>query len=279
MIPHARHSARSSARLAVWRGARVVSSRHFSPATCHVRPVAAFTLIEVLVSSAVLALMMAILLSSMGASLSLWRVTEGKISADREGRSGHFLLAQDLANAVVPTNNALWPTILNGGRGIGFLVLESADYQDAAVGDVGDVCYVEYQVVTTGGTNGLLRRFVGSKDTYAALKNNKLPTNAAAAFVSQFLADNVIPNTNALKGTPVINNGESAWIRNNFVAITLPKPGTNYYAVAGANRPEAIEVNLSTADRDAVLNTNLLALPNYQIRSAGFFTFRVNLPK
>ncbi|MFZ4484574.1 MAG: PulJ/GspJ family protein [Chthoniobacterales bacterium] len=254
-------------------------TRHPSLATCHRRPAAAFTLIEVVVSSAILALMMAILLSSMSASLSLWRVTEGKISADREGRSGHLLLAQDLANAVVPTNTSgpstnLWPQITAGGTKLGFLTLRSADYQDAASGDVGDVCYVEYLVQS----NGLYRRFVGSKDTFASVKNNQLPTGNAVTF--QLLADNIIPNTNALKNTPVINNGEGVWVRTNFVGVIFSNSGGLVtYLPAGANRPDAIEVNFSSADRDAVLNTNLLALPNYQIRSAGFFTFRVNLPK
>jgi len=243
------------------------------------RSPAGFTLIEVLVASAILALMMAILLSSMSASLSLWRVTEGKISADREGRSGHLLLAQDLANAVVPTNTSgpatnLWPQITLGGTKLGFLTSRSTDYQNAGSGDIGDICYVEYLVQS----NGLYRRFVGSKDTYASVKNNQLPTGNAATF--QLLADNIIPNTNALKGTPVINNGEGSWIRTNFVGVIFSNtPPSVTYLPAGNNRPDAIEVSFSSADRDSVLNTNLLALPNYQIRNAGFFTFRVNLPK
>ena len=59
-------------------------SSSVAPAT--VRGKAAFTLVEVLVSSAVLGIVMFILLSTLGSSLSLWRTTEGYIAADRQGR-------------------------------------------------------------------------------------------------------------------------------------------------------------------------------------------------
>lgn len=241
-------------------------------------PAAGFTLLEVLVAAAVLAVMMTILLTSVSTSLSLWRNTENRISADREGRSAHLLLAQDLANAVVPTNPnsaGLWPKITENGTKIGFLTTRSSDYQNAAGGDVGDVCYVEYLIQS----NGIYRRFAGSKETYESLKSRQLPANTAAEF--QLLGDNIIANTNALKGTPVMKTASDvAAIRTNFVALSFVPSGTGLsYQAAGNNRPDAIEVNVAAADADAIRNLQLANLPNYQIRSAGFYTFRVNLPK
>ena len=52
-----------------------------------------FSLIEVLVASAVLSIVLAILLGTLSASMSLWRNTENKLGADREGRAAEQLLA------------------------------------------------------------------------------------------------------------------------------------------------------------------------------------------
>ncbi len=249
--------------------------------------VAAFTLLEVLVASAVLTVMMTILLTSVSTSLSLWRTTENKISADREGRSAHLLLAQDLASAVVPTNTNgpatnLWPQITKNGSNLGFLTIKSADYQDPAAGDVGDVCYVEYEVradPTNANAVRVFRRFASSKETYESLKNSQMPTNTTN--VAQMLADNIIANTNALRGTPIMKtSGDVDAIRTNFVAVRFTNSGNSIlYAPAGTGRPDAIEVNLSAADMEAARDPDLRSQTNRQIRSAGFYTFRVNLPK
>jgi prepilin-type N-terminal cleavage/methylation domain-containing protein len=246
-------------------------------------PLAAFTLVELLVSSAILGIMMAVLLSSMASGLSLWRVTEGKIAADREGRSGHLLLAQDLANAFVPTNASLWPQIKSNGSNLGFLVTRPADYQNASGGDVGDICYVDYSVRS----NGLYRRFVGSKETYQSLKNNRLPASSSAPF--QLLADNVVPNTNVTK-VLMAKSDENGVVgplimRTNFIGVTFSyrtNSGTvtlQYETTAPGKRPDAIEVNLATTDLDGVKNLDLMKSPNFKLRNSGFFTFRVNLPK
>ena len=249
-----------------------------------------FTLVELLVSSAILGIMMAVLLSSMSSGLSLWRVTEGKIAADREGRSGHLLLAQDLANAFVPTNtsgpkSSLWPQIRTNGSNLAFLVTRPADYQNqnASGGDVGDICYVEYSVQS----NGLYRRFVGSKDTYESLKNNQLPISSSAPF--QLLADNVVPNTNVTKSLMAKSDENGIVgpliIRTNFIGVTFTYRTNNgtvtlqYETTAPGKRPDAIEVNLATTDLDGVKNLDLMKNPNFKLRNSGFFTFRVNLPK
>jgi prepilin-type N-terminal cleavage/methylation domain-containing protein len=243
---------------------------------------AGFTLLEVLVATAVLALMMAILLSSVSTTLNLWRTTENKISADREGRSAHLLLAQDLANAVVPTNTTgtltnFWPRITDNGTRLGFLTTRSPEYQGQQ-GDVGDVCYVEYVVQS----NGLFRRFAGSQETFAAMLNGVMPIVATNPLTSrpQVLADNIIPNTNALLATPVQKTA-SDWqaIRTNFVAVRFAPSGSGIrYDPAGSSRPDAIEVQISATDMEALRNISNLP-PNVQIRSAGFYTFRVNLPR
>lgn len=235
-----------------------------------------FTLVEVLVSSAVLGILMLILLGSVTNSLSTWRVTEARMAADREARSGFQMLADDLANAVVPTNPALWPQIRSNGSFIGFLTLKPGDYQNAAAGDVGDVCYVEYAVQSQSGSNVLTRAFAGSADTFAALRNGALP----AATNPQLLATNVISNSLSLKGTAVVKSSGSAdanAIRTNFTALVLSN-GVYSATNSASPRPDAIQVSIGAVDLDTLRNPNLLANTNIPLRAGGFYTFTVNLP-
>jgi prepilin-type N-terminal cleavage/methylation domain-containing protein len=232
-----------------------------------------FTLLEVLVSSAVLSILLLILLGAVTTSLSIWRVTEDRMGADREARSAFQMIADDLANAVVPTNPALWPTNASNGTVLRFLTSKPADYQGAA--DVGDVCFVEYAVIASN--NVLLRRFVGSKGTYDALVNSSFPTNSNEPY--ELLATNIITNTTALKRTAIIrgnNTADMAGVRTNFTRLVL---SNGFYTNAAAGqRPDAIQVSIGVADMDSMKNPNLLNNPNILLRGGGFYTFTVNLP-
>lgn len=247
-----------------------------------------FTLLEVLVSSAILGFLLLILLNSVTTGLSIWRVTEDRMGADREARSAFQMISDDLANAVVPTNTSLWPVIRSVGgvssNSIGFLTLKPTDYQDSAAGDVGDICYVEYEVrprTNAPSNNVLLRRFVGSAETYTALLAGRLPTNSTAPF--QLLATNIIFNTNALKRTAIVRSTQPADITGivpNFTPLRLVPSGASfvYTNAATGQRPDAIQVSIGAADIDTLRNPSLLANTNIQLRGGGFYTFTVNLP-
>jgi prepilin-type N-terminal cleavage/methylation domain-containing protein len=155
----------------------------------------AFTLLEVLVASAIMGIVMFVLVSTANTSLQLWRGTSEKIAKDREGRTGLALLAWDLQNIVQPTNLTLRPWI-NTNNVIGspsgqtvlrFLTLKPADYQTDPATDLGDVCYVEYRYTN----NSLARAFVSSSNTFAALTNSTpaFPSPPDSAF--QTLVPNV----------------------------------------------------------------------------------------
>lgn len=153
---------------------------------------AAFTLLEVLVASAIMGIVMFVLVSTANTSLQLWRGTTEKIAIDREGRAGLALLAWDLQNIIQPTNNALRPWIntnrFNGPSAsfpvLRFLTLKPSDYQTNAA-DLGDVCYVEYRFTN----RSLMRAFIGSSNTFASLRAGNLPTPTEADF--QVLIPNV----------------------------------------------------------------------------------------
>lgn len=258
----------------------------------------AFTLLEVLVSSAILGILLVILLGTVSGSLNMWRATEDKVTADREGRAAYALIAQDLANAFVPADSNLWPRITNTANtsSLRFLTLRPPDYQNQAAGDAGDICYVEYLVRRTNtlstagrpGNNIVLRKFIGSKETFDALQSgaatafNTLSGNAAPY---QELAYNVVPNQVALKNMPVVARDGATGLQaisNNFRALRITNSGGKLvYLTNPANlRPEAIEVSIGTVDSEALRTNNFMFLTNAGIphRGAGMYTFTVDLP-
>lgn len=235
----------------------------------------AFSLIEVMVASAVLAIVMAILLGTLSTSMALWRNTESKQSADREGRAAELLLAQDVASAVMSTNPNLWPRVANGR--LQFLTTKPADYQRMTDGDFGDVCLVEYAVDSDN--HSLVRSFFGSKKTYELLKaagsGGSLPTPPTGGAEPQLLATNVLKDMHdAVRGLGVYKEP----LRTNFVMLGQDlMPASAPYSAG--NPPAAVEVNLGVADPDSIANEDLLQNENYKLRNAGFYSFRLSFPR
>jgi len=166
-----------------------------------------FTLLELLVSSAVIGMLMMVLLGVTSTSLNLWRASEEAIAVDREGRAAMALLAQDLGSIVVP-EQAPRPEVddaVNAAVPLRFLTTKPVDYQRATDGDVGDVCFVEYRFRD----NALWRGFAGSAATFAALPD--LPTLEDEDF--EVLATNVLQFKVwqwDREGNPVTGNGAAA---------------------------------------------------------------------
>jgi prepilin-type N-terminal cleavage/methylation domain-containing protein len=123
-----------------------------------------FTLLELLVAMAVMSLMLAILLQATASTLTLWRASEGKISAGREGHGATQLIRQDLQTLFVPANPDLQPQLV-GATGIRFLALKPGDFQAWSPTNVGDVCFIEYRFEG----NAILRGSVDSGETFAAI--------------------------------------------------------------------------------------------------------------
>ncbi len=242
-----------------------------------------FTLIEVLVSSAVLAIVLAVMFSALSTSMSLWRNTDNKIVADREARAVGLMLARDLANAIVPADPNLWPRLGTNSTGLElkFLTLSPADMQSAAGGNAntGDVCYVEYAVLPSTNGPGLevRRLFWSSGKTYADVLSRGAFPDAAPAGEFESLGLNLLPSNDMAAGG--LSDRQKTEVNNtNFILL-----GTNMLPFTGApgpeNYPAAIEVNFAVADPDTVANTDLISNPNYILRNAGLYSFRIPLPK
>ena len=244
----------------------------------------AFTLLELLVSMAVMAIVLAVMFVALSTSMSLWRNTDSKIASDREARAVEFLLARDLANIVIPAQTNFWPRVSVTGNSayLRFLATVPSAAQSTSAADVGDVCYVEYAVVpSTNGPGCEVRRLLWpSAQTYSAvIQSGALPASAQAPGQYQSLGLNLLPTNNmAARGLgPLANASESAF-NTNFVLL-----GMNMLPFTGApstnNYPAAIEVNFSVADRTTLANTNVIGLANYVLRNAGLYSFRLPLPK
>lgn len=237
-------------------------------------PRSGFSLLEVLVASAVLSVVLMILLGVLSTTLNIWRATEGKTASDREARAAELLLTQDLANIIIPADLNLWPR-LQSDR-LQFLTLKPLDYQSED-GDVGDICFVEYYFDRP--SNRLLRLFLGSRATYDfVLSPGQFPAPGALAGQGggpQVLADNILPNAvDAVRGLAVANEANNT----NFVLLgprLLPMTGV----VSPTNFPRAIEVNFAVADPQGIDSLDLLSNPGYRLRNAGLYSFRVLLPK
>jgi prepilin-type N-terminal cleavage/methylation domain-containing protein len=246
-------------------------------------PAQGFSLLEVLVASAVLGVVMLVLLNTLSTSLSLWRTTESKSSADREARASQLLLAQDLASVVMPANSGLWPRIVTNRTGrvnvlyLKFLTAKPPDYQSTPE-DAGDVCYVEYAVLpSTNGPGSELRRlFWPSGKTFSEVISKTNFPSAPPPAQFQSLGLNLLPtNRVAARGLGALANEAN---NTNFVLLgtnMLPLTGT----LSASNYPAAIEVNFAVADPETLRNTNLLSNPNYILRNAGLYSTRVYLPK
>ncbi len=171
-----------------------------------------FSLLELLVSCAIIGIMMMVLLSTAGYSLSLWRGTEQRIAVDREGRNGLALMADDLANMIV-LPGALQPRFghWNNGVFMEFPVARPPSYQSSSTTNVGDICYVRYRMVAdsenlNGNTFTIQRNQVDSAATFVALETNQAPSPGPY----ELLVTNVIQldvNTYDRGGTLTANPG------------------------------------------------------------------------
>lgn len=236
-----------------------------------------FTLIEVLVSSAVMAIVLAVMFAALATSLSLWRNTDNKIVADREARAVELMLVRDLANVVLPPGTNFWPRVEDNGQRLKLLTLMPSEAQAVTGGELGDVCYVEYAVLpSTNGPGKELRRvFWPSRKTFDdVLSRGAFPSPPGAAEFQSLGLYLLNSNNMAARGLTLAGEANNT----NFVLL-----GTNMLPFTGvpsaSNYPTVVEVNFAVADPDTLKNTNLVNSPDYILRNAGLYSFRVPLPK
>jgi prepilin-type N-terminal cleavage/methylation domain-containing protein len=171
----------------------------------------AFTLIEMLVSMVVLALIVVAMMALVDSATKLWRDNEGRTDACREARAALVVMARDLRNAVAGTNADFIKFNLqsgaagtNYGNNVFFLASLPSSAQDT--NSKSDVCEVGYFLAldrtpaSTNRTLNLYRYFRNSNQTFSNLATASLFANiATGAAGEELLARNVV----GMRITPV----------------------------------------------------------------------------
>jgi prepilin-type N-terminal cleavage/methylation domain len=193
----------------------------------------AFTLLELLVSMGVLAMLLVIMLSIVDSATRMWRQSENRVDSYREARAALNVIAADLA-AICISDDTNHFRIL-GENAMEFLTAVSPDYQDG--GSNSNVCHVGYtwkyaranplQVNSSEGYN-LFRSFRSSNDTVNNIKNGTPPQ----AGTEELLARNIVDFR--------------------IAAFTLNENGTRSPFQQSPDRPmpDVIEISLTALNND-----------------------------
>ena len=149
-------------------------------------PTSAFTLVELLVSSVILALLIILLFGMADGASRLWRDGEHRHVAAREARAGLTMIAEDLHSAVITSNPS---TLLieehdQNFSGSSLFFLVSLPWEKRSPGSGGDLCAAGYFVAEEPGGSGVrnLYRFHSSGESVAkALETKSLKELYASA--------------------------------------------------------------------------------------------------
>ena len=150
----------------------------------------AFTLIEMLVSMMVLAVLGVAMMSLVESATDLWRDNEGRTDACREARAALTVMTRDLRNAVTGTNvNFMKFNLQSGAAGTNYgsnvFFLASLPPSAQEGGSKSDVCEVGFflaldrTAASTNRTLNLYRYFRSSNQTFSNLISGSLFTNIA----------------------------------------------------------------------------------------------------
>ena len=202
-----------------------------------------FTLIEMLVSMVVLAVLVLAMMTLVDNATDLWRDNEDRTDACREARAALLIMARDLENAVAGTNVNFVRFNLESGaagtnHGSNVFFLASLPMSAQETGSRSDVCEVGYflaldrTAASTNRTLNLYRYFRSSNHTFSNLTTSSLFTNVTTGVTGEeVLARNVV----GMKITPVSANA-GTW--------------TAFTPTAAAPLPEVVEITLLAIGQD-----------------------------
>jgi prepilin-type N-terminal cleavage/methylation domain-containing protein len=146
-----------------------------------------FTLLEVLISSAILLIVIALLIVMADHTTHIWHQGESRRDASRELRAGLEILTEDLHSAVLTTNPSTLSITKNENLGSRLFFTVSHPSEKRSVGNEGDLCATGYFIARDphskdSGKSYNLYRFHASGNSVAnAFKNNSLPALYASA--------------------------------------------------------------------------------------------------
>ena len=150
-------------------------------------PGRAFTLVELMAATTVLALLMVALVGMFDQAMRGWQNAQRGIDARREVRAALQFLESDLRGLVVAPGRPVFNDLVDT-HGMGFeynsrltfLTVLSSNAQTA--GNMGDLCAVQYSVELTNNSYRLIRRQQMSRDLFPILLANPNITQAETYF-------------------------------------------------------------------------------------------------
>ena len=147
----------------------------------------AFTLLEVLVSSAILVIVIALLIVMADHTTQIWHHGESRRNISRELRAGLEIITEDLHSAVLTTNPSTLAIIGADKMGSRLFFTVSHPSEQRSIGTAGDLCATGYFIAedpkSKGSTKSYnLYRFHASGDAVSkAFEKNTLPALYASA--------------------------------------------------------------------------------------------------
>lgn len=230
-----------------------------------------FTLLELLVAMAVLAILVLLLMNMVDSATQLWRINENRVEGFREPRAALGIVAKDLKTAMAGTNTNFFrlkdSTYSPAGATLGtnaahvfFLsaMPKGAQWSTNASSNRSDVCQVGYFVgygKTSVSSNApvntlnLYRYFLSSDDTYALLENTNSSTYpfppASTLVLSErnveLLARNIV--SFQIKAFSTFNN-------TNVTNLTVTPMLTNFVSSPNSAMPDLVEITVTAVNQD-----------------------------
>jgi len=234
------------------------------PSTPRSRSSSAFSLLEVLIATTILALLIALLLGIVNGASSLWSNAEGRREAAREVREGLRMMAEDLHSAVVTaTPETLLinePELKIGeSKSIFFLVSHPRDQRHNGI--KGDLCATGYFIAAAPEGNGMrnLYRFHASGDDVAnAYESKNLTELYATAMAGNKNTELLARNITDLEIHPISVSGEKA--HPNALRLTLAAVNASTARLI-ASKPEAKERNERLLQQRQLHLSTIVCLP------------------
>ena len=246
----------------------------------------AFSLLELLVAIAVLCILLVILLNIVQGASNLWRTSENKVEAYREGRAALQVISSDLRHALASTNTNFFRRDISSypnSTNVAFLATLPLSSQET--NSLSDICTVGYFLaydnkspvsgITGRQSYNLYRYFVESNETFAKLSDSSGPADVLDFDPSrppEILARNVV----GFKATYFITNGPGSF--------------TTWTQSAATPMPDIVEIQLTAVNNERTMrfgargasgewdafsgNTNS---PDY-LKNTKTFTTRINIP-
>lgn len=232
----------------------------------------AFSLVEMLVSMAVLAVLMTILFSFFNQATTAWQSSEKKISAYREARAAFYYIKRDFSNMVTSTS-VKWShhedtsTLFSetdlppGAHGDAVLFLSSVPRAGQNLNDSkSDLCligyYLAYRQTNSSLKNksyNLYRYFQSSDTTWTAPSQSMTSGNPITQGLLAFIQDGSTNLNTLLYTPPSASDGILAHNVINFEIKAYDEDFNNFFAVPQPlydEKPDIIEISMTIFNQE-----------------------------